>query len=387
MGEVDIPNTGTFSGIKNAVIDRYKRDTAGSPEFLLANKQITQEEYDKIIARKPSAAVAATPSSDPNANLPPMPANVKVDDKGRADAAKQGSDTSAGIKAAAPSTGVGIKPNTGIAPNIGGIKFPTAPVPETQAELDKGAAERVAAYGVNEGIQKDRARLMGEKANTAEENRRATALRMAEFFGAWGSTPGNTIVAGLNALKNKMPDFISDIKDEAKIRRQIDKDIAELDKLDREEKNGIKKDYFAERAKLADRAMHMYGYQLTAYSAAQQTAAYREVGSARASGEGGVAKNLNQATMRYQTEDKNIAAEKKGDGEYKLAVAKLATKPDDPTALAIKTKKEAAWNDRLAALKEDVDYYKKKQGRETKVDEPASGAKAAPGTAGNPIKL
>ena len=235
----------------------------------------------------PKSIVAAAPAADPNANLPPMPTNVKADSLGRTDANKQGPAPAA---APAGNGSVGIKPNTGLAPNIGGIKLPVAPVPETQAELDKGAAERVAAYGVNEGIQKDRARLMGEKANTAEENRRATALRMAEFFGAWGSTPGNTIVAGLNALKNKMPDFIGDIKEEAKIRRQIDKDIAELDKLDREEKNGIKKDYFAERAKLADRAMHIYGYQLTAYSSAQQTAAYRDVGAARAAGAGGETK-------------------------------------------------------------------------------------------------
>ena len=280
---------------------------AGITENVL--KRIAARDYQGIAGEtpvNPASIVAAAPAKGPgmpelnpdgSVKLPPEPiSNKNVKPAAAPTAAPAGNGS------------VGIKPNTGLAPNIGGIKLPVAPVPETQAELDKGAAERVAAYGVNEGIQKDRARLMGEKANTAEENRRATALRMAEFFGAWGSTPGNTIVAGLNALKNKMPDFIGDMKEEAKIRRQIDKDIAELDKLDREEKNGIKKDYFAERAKLADRAMHIYGYQLTAYSSAQQTAAYRDVGAARAAGAGGENKQYTALVGRRTDLEKAITA-------------------------------------------------------------------------------
>ena len=233
----------------------------------------------------PAPTPVSAPTANPNANLPPMPTNVKLDDKGRADVAKQGPAV-APTATAAPTGGIGIKPSTGIVPNIGGIKGPTAPVEETPEELRKGADQRVAAFGINEGNQKARSELQVERANAKDEARRITSLRMAEFFGAWGSTPGNTIVAGLNALKNKMPDFISDIKEETKIRRQIDKDIAELDKLDREEKNGIKKDYFKERSDLANRAMHRYGYELTAFSSAQQTAAYRDVGMAKASSTG-----------------------------------------------------------------------------------------------------
>jgi hypothetical protein len=296
---------------------------------------------------------------------------------------------------APPVTQPGIKaaPSRDLMPTSG-IKFPERPVEETQAELNKGAEERVAAYGVNEGNQKARAAAMGEKANAKDEARRMTSLRMAEFFGAWGSTPGNTIVAGLNAMKNKVPDFISDMKEEAKVRRQIDKDIAELDKLDREEKNGIKKDYFAERAKLADRAMHTYGHELNAAVHREGNIMQREVGLAQAAargegGGGGVAKNYNQAVMRYQTEDKNIAAEKKGDDEYKMAKRTLSipSKANDPKALEIVKTKEAAWDNRLAALKEDVDYYKSKQKREAAENAAPSDKKAAPGTASNPIVI
>jgi hypothetical protein len=65
----------------------------------------------------------------------------------------------------------------------------------------------------------------------------------------------------------------------------------------------------------------------------------------------------------------------------------IPSKANDAKALEIVRKKEAAWNDRLAALKEDVDYYKQKQGRESGTNETATDKKGAPGTAANPIKL
>jgi hypothetical protein len=83
-----------------------------------------------------------------------------------------------------------------------------------------------------------RQQIMAEKANAADEAKRTQAMRMAEFFAMWGSTPGNTIVAGLNAMKNKMPDFILDKKEASKMRREIDKSIADLDQVDYLEKSG-----------------------------------------------------------------------------------------------------------------------------------------------------
>jgi hypothetical protein len=254
------------------------------------NPANTLSPNESIVDPKSIKAAAPPPAAPANA-LPPAPVSTP-DQLGRHDANNQPNAAPAAKPAAPPAVsttnkGVGLVPNQGLAPDIGGIKLPTRPVEETQEQLNKGAEERIKAFGINEGNQKARTEAMAEKANAKDEARRITSLRMAEFFGAWGSTPGNTIVAGLNALKNKMPDFVSDMKEESKIRRQIDKDIAELDKLDREEKNGIKKDYFKERADLANRAMHTYGHELTAYSHAQQTKAYKEVGMAGANARGG----------------------------------------------------------------------------------------------------
>jgi hypothetical protein len=293
-------------------------------------------------------------------------------------------------KPAAPVQAAPARPNAPASGDPFGIAPPVDPdAGKSIADLIK---QKETYMGPNAGNQEARAGMMAERANAKDEARRATALRMAEFFGAWGSTPGTTIVAGLNALKNKVPDFISDMKEEAKVRRAIDKDIAELDKIDRLEKSGNWDEAAKRKDKLSKEAQDTWAKKVDAAAHIYTADKHLQAASVRASGAGGggegtAAKNLNQAITRYQTEDKNIAAEKKGDSEYKLAVAKLSAKPDDAKSLEIKNKKETAWNDRLAALKEDVDYYKKKQGRETGPSEPTPSAKGTPGTAGNPIVL
>jgi len=80
--------------------------------------------------------------------------------------------------------------------------------------------------------------LMAEKANMADEKERQRHLRLAEFFASWGSTPGPTLVAGMNALKQSVPGIISDEKEQKKARREIDKSIADLDNATRLEKRG-----------------------------------------------------------------------------------------------------------------------------------------------------
>jgi len=97
--------------------------------------------------------------------------------------------------------------------------------------------ERSKFLGANPS-DKQRQAIMAERANAQDEAKRTQAMRMAEFFAMWGSTPGNTIVAGLNAMKNKIPDFIADKKEASKLRREMDKSIAELDRVDYLEKAG-----------------------------------------------------------------------------------------------------------------------------------------------------
>jgi hypothetical protein len=92
--------------------------------------------------------------------------------------------------------------------------------------------------GQSEGQRKQREEMMAEKANMGEERERQKYLRMAEFFAKWGSTPGPTLVAGLNALKESVPGIISDAKEQKKASREIDKSIADIDNAVRLEKRG-----------------------------------------------------------------------------------------------------------------------------------------------------
>jgi soluble cytochrome b562 len=235
------------------------------------NPQLTNEE--RLAGFKAAIEGKSTAAPAPTADLPPMPTNVKVDDLGRADANKQSPNTGAGIKTVTPSTGVGIKPNTGVVPNIGGIRGPTnlptgleAPVdPDANKTIAQLAAEKDAYIGPNVGAQEARKNLMAEKVNSADEARRITALRFAEFFGAWGSTPGNTIAAGLNTLKNKIPDFVTDIKEASKIRKGIDKDIAELDKIDRLEKSGNYDEAIKRKKDLTKNSIDTWGIKYKAF--------------------------------------------------------------------------------------------------------------------------
>jgi hypothetical protein len=112
-----------------------------------------------------------------------------------------------------------------------------APLSTFMAER-KAAMQEAGVADVSEGQRKQREELMAEKANTADENQRQKYMRMAEFFASWGSTPGPTLVAGMNALKQSVPGIISDGKEQKKARREIDKSIADLDNATRLEKRG-----------------------------------------------------------------------------------------------------------------------------------------------------
>jgi hypothetical protein len=338
-------------------------------------------------------SAAPTPTAAPVVPKPEAKPETKAETKPEAkpEAKPEGKAETKATPAPA-ATPVGIKNVV----NVPGLQMPVAPVdPDAGKTTAQIAAEKEAYMGANVGAQEARAKLMAEKANSVDEARRISALRMAEFFGAWGSTPGNTIVAGLNTLKNKVPDLISDMKEETKIRRQIDKDIAEIEKIERLEKSGNYDEAAKRKAELGKNALTKYGYDIKAYSDAQQTAAtikaaeIRGAGGSGAGGEGKAGTLYNQAVIRYQTEEKNIIAAKEKDKEYKRALIKLRTDPTNAEALAIKNTKEAGWNAKLKERQDDVEYYKNKQGREARVSGESGESKpaGAPGTAGNPIVL
>jgi len=117
--------------------------------------------------------------------------------------------------------------------------------------IARNQAARKAAGIEAPGVEQ-RARLMAERANAEDEAERTRNLRLAEFFASWGSTPGNTLTAGMLAFKNKVPDMISDQKEAKRIRMEIDKSLAALDEATRLEKVGNFDAATAEKNKAAE---------------------------------------------------------------------------------------------------------------------------------------
>jgi len=94
---------------------------------------------------------------------------------------------------------------------------------------------------------------MDERANADDEAKRQRWMRAAQFFAKWGSTPGPVLVAGMNALNDKLPDIITDEQSYKKIKRDLDKGIYDLDQATRLEKMGYTKEATAEKKDIADR--------------------------------------------------------------------------------------------------------------------------------------
>jgi hypothetical protein len=84
----------------------------------------------------------------------------------------------------------------------------------------------------------ERARLMAEKTNLKDEDKRRKSLEMAQFFASWGSTPGSTLTAGMIAVNKHIPTIIANEKEARRAQGEVDKIIRELNKAERLEKEG-----------------------------------------------------------------------------------------------------------------------------------------------------
>jgi len=101
---------------------------------------------------------------------------------------------------------------------------------EKQAEYE--------AAGVAQRDPEVRANLMKERANAEDEARRNRYLQAAAFFARWGSTPGETLAAGLIAVRERIPEIVEGEKEAKKVRMEINKSIASLDEATRLETIG-----------------------------------------------------------------------------------------------------------------------------------------------------
>jgi hypothetical protein len=164
------------------------------------------------------------------------------------------------VVAPPPAVPAGITQAKPPAPTTG-IGTLQAMADETQTARDRSlsqiAAEKQAAYkeaGVGAPGTEQREKLMAERANAADEAERTKWMRAAKFFASWGSTPGSTLVAGMAAVRESVPDMINDSKEAKRIRMEIDKTIAGLDEATRLEKKGLIDEAYTEKMKLGEKA-------------------------------------------------------------------------------------------------------------------------------------
>ena len=134
------------------------------------------------------------------------------------------------------------------------------PTEEVVKEIQ--ADRRALGVDTSEARDKYRSEQMAERANMKDEQERQRHLRLAEFFASWGSTPGPTLVAGMNALKQSIPGIITDEKEAKKARKEADKIIYDIDEATRLEKLGLYDKATALKEKAAGRAEDYNKYLL-----------------------------------------------------------------------------------------------------------------------------
>lgn len=231
-------------------------------------------------------SATAAPADAPVAPAPAAPAVVRAPSRGvvvpaaSMDAGiRQASD---GIARAVPTVPevvpeaapAGITSATApAAPAVDPLASMKAAVAKAQGEADKTQEQRYAdklAARKAQGLDNDEARqkymqdLMSQKANLADEANRTNMLRRAQFFAQWGSTPGNTLVAGMAALRDKIPEIIQDAKDQKLALQQADKAIYELGEATRLEKLGMFDEAGKEKQKAAETAALLQSHLATA---------------------------------------------------------------------------------------------------------------------------
>jgi hypothetical protein len=221
---------------------------------------------------------------------------------------------------------------------------------------------------------------MAERANLKDEAERRKNLRLAEFFASWGSTPGPTLAAGMNALKKSIPGIVEDDKEAKKLKRESDKILYDIDQATRLEKLGRIDEAAAIKEKAATHAQQLnkdlLTFQSHKYSAdkqlegtkitANRMAAAHESSAARADLRGQEAQRYNfqraeqEAKKAAAALEAQIAKEAKDNTAYttakRIADSNVRGTDKDLKANARKTVQEveAGWKARREAANSDL---------------------------------
>jgi hypothetical protein len=362
--------------LEQDVSPRLKAARAFEANQLNAEAKQSEADYDAAVANKPNAVVlgaAPAPAAAPKNDV------AKQDSKPAVAAPAPAGIKPAAVPGAAPAVATtdAKTPGSSIAAEFG-LQRP-AEDPYAKMSTSEIAKEKLAFLG-GDVRKEERAGLMAERANAKDEARRTSYLRMAEFFAAWGSTPGSTIVAGLKALQEKVPGIVADARKEAEIRRAINKDIAGLDKVDRLEKAGAWDKAAELKSKLSQNGQKTYGQELAFLSARltdrskekiAATAAASRVDAAGSKGSGGY-KTIQEAENALS---KHFKDNNEPGSTYLGAKTNVVNRKADYEAGKLDEKAKARYEDSLEKVKEyetrqkelkaNVEFFKKNKGMTT----------------------
>jgi hypothetical protein len=341
-----------------------------------------------------------------------------------------------GIMAAAPVTQV---PASAAAPSPDivqeamrqrNIQATQAARPTADYLKDIQAERETMGVGENKARDEFRAQQMAERANLKDEQERQRNMRLAEFFANWGSTPGPVLVAGMNALKQSIPNIISDEKEAKKARKEADKIIYDIDEATRLEKLGMIDKATALKEKAAQNAEDYNKLLLTYQSHKESNAAHIQASENAAAasieharimaaahkGTSAAADKRADEGIRFHMQQDALAKKKAVEGidaaiakeaeaaiDYKTAKRTVSTtkvdKKQRENAQAIVDKYESDWKARKAAAKDEYElskdqlnemnaklgYGKKKESDSTTPSAPA--APAAPAAAAPSVTI
>jgi hypothetical protein len=294
--------------------------------------------------------------------------------------------TDSAAPAAAPNSIMAAAPASASANNV-----PVVDIPEfMKQEREKIVTDQGKTVGSyydqmqqemkDRGLINDEARqqymkdAMASKANLQDEAERTKNLRMAEFFASWGSTPGDTLAAGMKALKDKIPEMIGDIKDQRKALAEANDLIYKIGEATRQEQLGnwdkatkLKEDAAGRAEKFNERlTQYMYHVQDTvmqtqasranALTQANATIQGHEISKASAADVANIhgqyqimAANITdrtrQAMQEGQLDVKQQALIEKSARDVQALSEQLernATKPGSAYAMAVKAVQDAA---------------------------------------------
>jgi hypothetical protein len=240
-------------------------------------------------------------------------------------------------------------------------------IQEIQAERD------ASGVGDNKAREQYRAQQMAERANMADEQKRQRYMRMAEFFASWGSTPGPTLVAGMNALKQSIPGLITDEKEAKKARKEADKIIYDIDEATRLDKLGMHTEATARREKAASHAQD-FNKQLLTFQSQRETDAAADARSKYDAdkrleaaelgrrAQAGATSQRAEETRMYNIE-RSLEIARKRLSETEKDIDATRNKPPKGTPLAKAMESVSRYNSILESKKGDAskvdDYIKK----------------------------